>query len=39
MRVIRFERQRQLKSKLGFITGLNGDATDHTLRFVLEIEF
>lgn len=39
MGVKRFTGQRQLKWELGFIAGLNGDTTDHTLRFALEMEF
>jgi hypothetical protein len=39
MGIKRFEGQRQLKWELGFIAGLNGKSTDHTLRFALEMEF
>ncbi len=39
MGIKRFEGQRQLKWELGFIVGLNGDSSDHTLRFALEMEF
>ncbi|GAC29393.1 hypothetical protein [Brumicola pallidula] len=39
MGIKRFEGQRQLKWELGFIAGLNGNSTDHTLRFALEMEF
>lgn len=39
MGIKRFGGQRQLKWELGFIAGLNGDSTDHTLRFALEMEF
>ncbi|MEG3767150.1 hypothetical protein [Alteromonas sp. 14N.309.X.WAT.G.H12] len=39
MGIKRFDRQEQLKWELGFITGLNGDSKDHTLRMSLEYEF
>ncbi len=39
MGIRRFDGQKQLKWELGFIAGLNGDNTDHTLRMVLEYEF
>ncbi|MFQ3249543.1 MAG: hypothetical protein ACI9O6_001351 [Glaciecola sp.] len=39
MGIKRFDGQQQLKWELGFIAGLNGDSSDHTLRFALEMEF
>ncbi|RDV26766.1 hypothetical protein DXV75_07200 [Alteromonas aestuariivivens] len=39
MGIKRFDGQQQLKWELGFITGLNGDNKDHTLRMALEFEF
>lgn len=35
----RYEKQKQLKWELGFITDLSGDEKNHTLRFALEWEF
>jgi hypothetical protein len=39
MGVQRYQGQKQLKWKLAFIAGLNGDSKDHTPRFALEYEF
>lgn len=39
MGVYRFDRQKQIKWELAFISGLNGDSKDHTLRFAIEYEF
>ncbi|MFC6440242.1 hypothetical protein [Bowmanella sp. JS7-9] len=39
MGVHRYEGQKQLKYEIAFISGINGDTKDHTLRFALEWEF
>ncbi len=39
MGLYRYEKQKQLKWELGFITGLNGNDKNHSLRFALEWEF
>ncbi|TWX52819.1 hypothetical protein [Colwellia hornerae] len=39
MGIQRFDRQKQLKWELGFITGLNGESKDHILRAAIEFEF
>ena len=35
----RYDKQKQLKWEFGFITGLNGNDKDHTLRLALEWEY
>ncbi|MBA6253163.1 hypothetical protein [Colwellia sp. MB3u-55] len=39
MGIQRFDRQKQLKWELAFITGLNGESKDHILRAAIEFEF
>jgi hypothetical protein len=39
MGIHRYQGQKQLKWEMAFISGLNGDSKDHTLRFALEYEF
>ncbi len=39
MGLYRYEKQKQLKWEFGFITGLNGNDKDHTLRFTFEWEY
>ncbi|MDN4503038.1 hypothetical protein QX776_11545 [Alteromonadaceae bacterium BrNp21-10] len=39
MGIQRYQGQKQLKWEMAFITGLNGNNKDHSLRFALEYEF